>query len=271
MTRLPFDRVEYQKISDARGAFLRRVLPDLKAVQGLKTAVDAGCGVGFFSCLLEENGFHVTGFDARPENVEEARRRYPAISFETGNVESADVTNLGQFDLVVCFGLLYHLENPFQALRNMYALAKDALLLESMCVPDERPCLVLRDECRDDDQGLNYVAFYPSESALTKMCYKAGFPYVYRFVWLPEHEDFHTSHHSKRRRTVLLAAKTPHDTPALSLLAEPLSGADPWKTAWARVLEPLKRVRRFAGKPWRDKARSLASRWVRAVRWVHRS
>lgn len=253
MNTLAFDRVEYQRKSDARGAFLEKILPELQAAQSLKTALDAGCGVGFFATLLAGNGFHVTAFDARLENVEEARRRYPAIRFEVRDVEDVAITGLGQFDLVLCFGLLYHLENPFRALRNLCALTKHALLLESMCVPEERACMVLRDEYRGEDQGLNYVAFYPSESALIKMCHKAGFSHVYRFVSLPEHEDFRASRNSKRRRTVLLASKGPRHSSVLSRAAEPVCAADPWRTAWAAVEEPILRIMGFARKPWKDK------------------
>ena len=38
------------------------------------------------------------------------------------NVEDPQVRELGASDLVLCPGLLYHLENPFQAIRNLHAL-----------------------------------------------------------------------------------------------------------------------------------------------------
>lgn len=92
---------------------LHRLVPAL----GLKTALDAGAGVGFFSQTLADCGLSVRGFDGRTENVDEARKRFPHMPFEQANLEDHSVLRLGEFDLVLCFGLLYQLENPLLAVR----------------------------------------------------------------------------------------------------------------------------------------------------------
>src|SRR5690242_15493534 len=115
----PFDRKEYRALIEARDQTLRRIVKRLKPALGFSTALDAGCGVGFFSQTLAECGLCTCGFDARAENVEEARRRFPGIPFEQADVEAREISRLGQFDLVLCFGLLYHLENPLQAIRKI--------------------------------------------------------------------------------------------------------------------------------------------------------
>ncbi len=107
----------------------------LKPALGLRNALDAGCGVGFFAQTLTELGLETRGFDGRFENVVEARKRFPQIAFERGDIESAEIAALGTFDLVLCFGLLYHLENPMRAIRHLRALTGQGLLIESMCVP----------------------------------------------------------------------------------------------------------------------------------------
>ena len=61
---------------------------------------------------------------------------------------------LGKFDLVLCFGLLYHLENPLLAVRHLRSLTEKCLLLESMGVPDNKPSMLLREEPSEFDQGL---------------------------------------------------------------------------------------------------------------------
>ena len=249
----------------------RRSSRSCRLLQTLKTALDAGCGVGFFAALLAQNGFHVTAFDAGRRIWKKRRRRHPAIPFELRNVEDVQITALGQFDLVLCFGLLYHLENPFRALRNLFALTRDVLLIEGMCVPDERACMVLRDECHGEDQGLDYVAFYPSESALIKMCYKVGFSHVYRFVSLPVHEDFRASRNSKRHRTVLLASKGPLNSSLLSIAAEPGVHRGPLEDALGYRGGADQPHTAFIRKPWRDKAASLARRWPKVAPWLGRS
>jgi SAM-dependent methyltransferase len=110
----------------------------LKKLQPAQNLATAGCGVGFFAQILAEAGLNVCGFDGRAENVAEARRRYPEIPFEQADVQDRRILELGQFDLVLCFGLLCHLENPMLAIRHLRALAGKFLLVESMCLPDDQ-------------------------------------------------------------------------------------------------------------------------------------
>src|SRR5713226_7194742 len=202
----PFDQKEYRRLIEARGETILRIVKGLKPALELCNAVDAGCGVGFFSQTLSECGLNVCGFDGRAENVAEARRRFPHIPFEQGDIEERGVLELGRFDLVLCFGLLYHLENPLRAIRNLRGLTEKCLLLESMCLPEEKPSMLLREEPRQEDQGLRDMACYPSEGSLVKMLYRAGFGMVYRVIPLPDHEDFRETAEHARRRTVLLAS-----------------------------------------------------------------
>src|SRR6266705_726996 len=155
-----FDQSHYLKLIEARGETIRRVVNELKPAMELSTALDAGCGVGFFAKILQDAGLNVRGFDGRMENVEQACNRFPGIPFEQGDVENLEIRKLGEFDLVLCFGLIYHLENPLLAIRNLYALTAKCLLLESMCLPDAEPWMLLREEPSTEDQSLTDVAFY---------------------------------------------------------------------------------------------------------------
>ena len=66
------------------------------------------------------------GVDGRQENVEEAQRRFPQIPFRICNAQESALRDLGRFDLVFCFGLLYHLENPLIAIRQLCAMTAAA-------------------------------------------------------------------------------------------------------------------------------------------------
>lgn len=256
----PFDQKEYRVLAEARGQSIRDLITRLKPVLGLSSAVDAGCGVGFFSQTLAECGLHVCGFDARQENVEEACRRFPGIPFGQGDIEDQKIASLGRFDLVLCFGLLYHLENPLRAIRNLRAITGKCLLLESMCVPGERPTLLLRQEPRQSDQSLTEMACYPSEGSLVKMLYRAGFAKVYRVVLLPDHDDFRETAEHARRRTVLLASTLPIEVAGFRLLIEPQEIEDPWVKNPVRKMTFLRRIGRFLASPMRRKYITLANR-----------
>lgn len=255
-----FDQDHYVKHIEARGALIRTLVPRLRDTVGLTTALDAGCGPGFFAQILRESKLTVVGFDGRAGNTEEARRRYPDILFETRDVEDSSVLQMGVFDLLICFGLLYHLESPLRAIRHLRSLTGKILLLESMCLPSKDPCVLLREEPNSDDQSLTDLAFYPSEEAIIKMLYRAGFSWVYRVEPLPEHDDFWDTPEHTRRRTVLLAAFQPVKLAGLVPLSEVSASGDPWaKTRPAGKVAP--RVKRFIKRPWSEKFVSLSYRW----------
>lgn len=229
-----FDETQYESYNAARETVVRKALADVGAQSPLSTCLDVGCGVGYFSAFLISLGLHVTGVDGRAENAEEAARRVPQASFQTANVEDAQLAKLGCFDVVLCFGLLYHLENPFCAIRNLYRLTGKVLLVESMCAPGNEPSMQLLDEFHGEDQGLNYIAFYPTESCLVKMLYRAGFPYVFAFVTPPDHVDFRATKRRKKARTMLLASNVRLNTQTLALIEEPVR---PWDI-WSAPLKP---------------------------------
>lgn len=218
-----FDEPASLEINAARGAFLERTLEHLASAR-LASAADIGCGYGHFSEILDRRGLAVTAVDGRDENVEEAKRRFPGLATAVHDVEAGSLRELGTFDFVLCYGLLYHLENPFAAVRNLEGITKGVLLVESVCVPGEAPSAVLYEEDHDVDQGLRYYAMIPTESWLVKAMYVSGFGNVYKSTEPPDHPDFRASLGKRRRRTVLLASH------------EPLALA-----TWERVDEPVSR------------------------------
>jgi FkbM family methyltransferase len=262
ITLTEFDQRRYLRLIDARGETIRAVVAELKDALGLSTALDAGCGVGFFAQILQECGLSVGAFDGRMENILEARKRFPEIPFEQGDVESPGILALGAFDLTLCFGLLYHLENPMLAIRHLRALTGKGLLLESMCIPGNSAGMVWREEPAAADQSLTDIALYPSEACLVKMLYRAGFAAVYRVAELPDHDDFRETPLHARRRTVLFAAAVPARVAGCEKIDEPRGAPDPWsKTAASKDGASIAgRIWQFLQRPRRAQYVSLAYR-----------
>jgi SAM-dependent methyltransferase len=256
-----FDHPRSAAIVEARQALVRKLLPQFSAALELRTALDAGCGVGYFSGFLRDLGLEVMAFDARPENIEEARRRNREVAFHVADVEDPDTGKLGSFDFVLCFGLVYHLENPVRAFRNLQALTRKLLLVESICLPGQEPVLTLRDEMRLEDQGVNFLGCYPSESGLIKMAYCAGFPFVYGTAELPDHDDFRDLIGRKRVRTMIAASKVPLNVSSLTLAPEPRTLADPWSTDPTGLAKAFRRFTEFYGRPWPEKLSRLRRRY----------
>ncbi|HLK06209.1 MAG TPA: FkbM family methyltransferase [Candidatus Acidoferrum sp.] len=258
-----FDQAHYQKLIEARGATIRSLVTELGTKLKFATALDAGCGLGFFAEILRSAGLAVTAFDGRLSNVEEARRRYPGVAFLVGDVQDSHVLDLGSFDLVLCFGLLYHLENPFAAIRNLRRLTGKGMLLESMCLPTEQPVLQLLEEPSLEDQSLTDIAMYPSEGSLVKMLYRSGFSHVYKIDPMPDHEQFCETPAQARRRTVLFASFEPVSSPHLIPFPEPIVRTDPWAKPVSLPAKAIRRAAKFTRKPREEKFRSFAFRWIR--------
>ena len=254
-----FDQQRYEILNRARAEVVSRLLAELTVSLGIKTAVDVGCGLGYFSGFLKSLGLDVTAVDGRMQNVEEAQRRNPDIRFFRFDAEDPAIRSLGKFDLVFCFGLLYHLENPFLAIRNLHAMTGKLLLGEGVIFPGDTPTMGLVDEFALDDQGLNHIAFYPTEACLQKMSYCAGFRFLYRLTTLPAHVDYHRRGSTPKVRTMLAASHQLITCPQLEVAPQPSMPIQPWDaqnvTAHTSSVETL---RGFSQRPLSEKLKILS-------------
>jgi FkbM family methyltransferase len=265
-----FDQRHYVDLIDARGEVIRKIVPQLRNVLGLSTALDAGCGLGFFTEILSECQLKAAGFDGRQTNVDEARRRYPDLTFDVGDIEDSSIVRLGSFDFVLCFGLLYHLENPLRAIRHLRALTGKVLFLESMCLPSDEPFALLREEPPFDDQSLTNLAFYPSEGCIVKMLYGCGFSRVYKVSQLPDHDDFRETKENRRARTVIVAAFEDLNLSGLVKLEEPREKAYPWAKNISNANRRMPLARRVLKKSLNALGIARPVRTSFGARWIPR-
>jgi SAM-dependent methyltransferase len=231
-----FDADLYQQLNTAREQVLRPVLAELKDKLTLKTSVDVGCGVGHFSNLLHSLGFEVLGVDAREENVVEARQRYPHLEFRVMNAEDPGMEKLGPFDIGLCLGLLYHLENPFRAIRALGTITSRIAFVEGVCYPSDEPVMALLNENKLGDQGVNYLAFYPSEASLLKMLYNSTFTDCFHPQPMPAHPFYQLNKNGFRYRTMMVASKMPLTSGLLEPVREPETELTPWNMKPLRAL-----------------------------------
>src|SRR4051794_39585785 len=77
-----------------------------------KRVLDAGCGTGYGSELLARAGAaEVIGVDLDADTVTAAEQAVPAATFATADIRELPA-ELGDFDLIVCFEVLEHLDDP---------------------------------------------------------------------------------------------------------------------------------------------------------------
>jgi SAM-dependent methyltransferase len=181
-----FDQAHYTEINEARMRHLAWLGLGLEG----KRVLDVGCGVGDLDHFFISRGCSVVCLDGREENVAALRQRHPGLEAHVADVEVDSLSRFGTFDVVFCYGLLYHLENPLIALRNMASVCKEMLLLETMVTDHVEPLLRLQDESSAFSQALRGIACRPTPSYVVLALNRAGFRFVYAPSRPPEHREF---------------------------------------------------------------------------------
>jgi len=120
----PTNRSDFHETNWKRVA-LRLLLKHVKPA-GQKV-LDYGSGRGETLAIFGEAGFHVTGTDTDPECVRLSSRHGPACELNPDN----PVGQFGErsFDIVTCFHVLEHVENPKRTLNDLSRIARKYVLV----------------------------------------------------------------------------------------------------------------------------------------------
>jgi SAM-dependent methyltransferase len=218
-----FDTEGAAAINAARLAWLEQArLPFRRA-----RVLDVGSGVGHFVPFYLAHDCTVVAVDGRHENIAELRRRHPEVDAYVADAQEID-TAYGAFDVIHCFGLLYHLESPVAALRRLAVICRRFMVIETMVCDSSQPIMVLADETRAASQALAGLGCRPSPSFLALALNRVGMPYVYGASNPPDHPDFQFSWRDNldivrgphSLRSIFVASREPIDTPALTPLLD---------------------------------------------------
>ncbi len=99
----------------------------LQRFPGASSLLEVGCGTGHFTRWFAKQGLHVTGLDASPAMLEQARLRN-GTSYLLGDARALPFENQ-RFDLVALITTLEFVTDPVQALREALRVAQQGLLL----------------------------------------------------------------------------------------------------------------------------------------------
>ena len=210
-----------RKIHTTREGALRRYLADMRGAH--LNALDISCHEGYFSIILSEYFTNVTALDKNVESLEKARLISDllgknTISFNHSSVERWDEKN--KSDFVLCYGLLYHIENPIEVLRKLAVLTNKTLCIETQVLPNsiegfiedgsymwQRELQGAFGICIDYSQrpegGMTDLALVPSRTALEFLLKQFGFKKVNFYQPISDdYEQFVRNH-----RVILFAEK----------------------------------------------------------------
>lgn len=100
--------------------------------------LDLGCHEGGYAIEFGLHGATVVGIEGREANIEKARFAAETlglsqVTFRHADVREIDEQTLGRFDVVLCLGILYHLEAPdaVRLLESCHQLCDDLTVVRS--------------------------------------------------------------------------------------------------------------------------------------------
>jgi tRNA (mo5U34)-methyltransferase len=115
----------------------------LPADLGGKSVLDVGCNAGFYAVEAKRRGAaRVLGVDGQRQHVRQAVfvRKVLGLDVEYRrmNVYELNRASVGEFDVTLALGLIYHLKHLVLALENLYEVTRELLVVETAVMPPER-------------------------------------------------------------------------------------------------------------------------------------
>jgi SAM-dependent methyltransferase len=181
---------------------LRRVVQLIADVAGTDfgslRVLDLGCLEGLYSIELAKRGAEVVGIEGREANIAKARFAKAALSLDNVEFAQDDVRNLtsetyGEFDVILCLGLLYHLdaEDVFALLGRIGELSRRMAIVDTHIALSGRES---RSHGGDLYRGISFPeyaeedslwaaignreSFWPTRASLVNALVRAGFTSV---------------------------------------------------------------------------------------------
>jgi hypothetical protein len=132
----------------------------------------------------------ITITDARNRNLRYLRRRYPGADIQRLDLDNPELVEGAPFNIIHCFGVLYHLQNPEGALQFLSEQCNNTLILETCVSSDENISVRAEKETAiNPTQSITGWGVRPSRAWVFNRL-KEHFEYVYIPRTQPNHEDF---------------------------------------------------------------------------------
>jgi SAM-dependent methyltransferase len=118
---------------------LFNLLPGSLAERNKLRVADLGCLEGGYAVEFARLGFDTLGIEAREDNIAKCNYVKSNLGLTNLNFVKDDVRHLenyGKFDIVLCYGLLYHLNDPADFLKKIGLCTNKLLLLNTHFAPE---------------------------------------------------------------------------------------------------------------------------------------
>jgi SAM-dependent methyltransferase len=166
------------------------------------SVLEVGAGVGDHTTFYLDRGCTVTALEAREANcallglnmqaMQDYDEQLSRLTVVVGDAQFLAAAVDGTFDVVHCYGLLYHLQDPEPTLAVMASLCKGLLLLETCVSYGEVEALnPVNESANDPTQAFHGMGCRPTRPWVFSRL-KRLFPHVYVPKTQPAHAQFPT-------------------------------------------------------------------------------
>lgn len=176
------------------------------------SVLEVGAGIGDHTNFFIDRGCKIVSSDARRKNVEILRSRYPDIEILRLDLDRPPKEFNRKFDIVYCYGVLYHLKKPARAIQFMAENCRKMLLLET-CVSfgNESELNPNEEDALNPTQSHTGIGCRPTRNWVYNHL-KRHFEFVYLPITQPYHEEFpldwtHPPSKKILTRSVFIASK----------------------------------------------------------------
>jgi hypothetical protein len=158
-----------------------------------KRVFEPGAGIGDHTQFYLDRGCSVHASEPRDENLDVMRERFAGdarVTLEAIDLEAPPADSPTGYDLVHCYGLLYHLSDPTKAIRYLAGAAGEAMLVE-LCVSfgDEEQLNTVQETQAHASQAVSGYGCRPTR-AWVEARLREQFPHVYYPLTQPAHPEF---------------------------------------------------------------------------------
>ncbi|MFZ3136824.1 MAG: methyltransferase domain-containing protein [Thermodesulfovibrionales bacterium] len=154
------------------------------------TVLEIGAGIGDHSHYYIDRGCQLTITEVRDENLKYLRKRYPGENIQYLNMGKPTLLDGSPFDVLHCYGLLYHLSDPELALEFLSRSCQKLLFLETCVSFDStKEINLVSEHAVNPTQANSGTGCRPSRAWLFEKL-RSLFEYVYLPITQPNHEEF---------------------------------------------------------------------------------
>lgn len=156
-----------------------------------KTVLEIGAGKGQLTGFFESLKCTILSTDKTCSAIDGIRQRFSYRSVEVLDLEViSDLSYLGKFDIVFCYGTLHRLKNPVEVLRSLAQVCQGLLLLET-CVTlgDDFNIHLIPEDKTNPNQAFSGVGCRPTRSWIMQQL-ETNFGHAYISRYQPCHPDF---------------------------------------------------------------------------------